>query len=88
MDPASLQATLEQAGIAALAAAMLAGFLFSFNPVALAAIPVSPAYVTRAGDPRRTVLFGGMFVLGMIVVHASLGLAAGFGGNLLMFTQN
>ena len=81
MDPASLQATVEQAGIAALAVGMLAGFLFSFNPVALAAIPVSLAYVTKAGEPRRTIVFGGMFVLGMIVTHALLGLVAGLGGS-------
>ncbi|MCI3951910.1 MAG: hypothetical protein K0R53_1407, partial [Burkholderiales bacterium] len=41
MDPTSLQAALEQAGVPALAVGLLAGFLFSFNPVALAAIPVS-----------------------------------------------
>lgn len=81
MDPASLQAAFEQAGIAALALGLIAGFLFSFNPVALAAIPVSLAYVTRAGGPRRAILFGGMFVLGMIATHALLGLAAGLGGS-------
>jgi cytochrome c-type biogenesis protein len=80
MDPASLQAALEQAGIAALALALLAGFLFSFNPVALAAIPVSLAYVTKAGEPRRAIFLGGMFVLGMIAIHALLGLVAGLGG--------
>ena len=80
MDPVSLQASLEQAGVAALAIGLLAGFLFSFNPVALAAIPVSLGYVTKAGEPRRTILLGGMFVLGMIVTHALLGLAAGLGG--------
>ena len=31
----------------------MAGFLFSFNPVALAAIPVSLAYVTKVHEPRR-----------------------------------
>lgn len=80
MDPVSLQAALEQAGVAALAIGLLAGFLFSFNPVALAAIPVSLGYVTKAGEPRRTIFFGGMFVLGMIATHALLGLVAGFGG--------
>ena len=72
MDPGSLQA--------ALAVGLLAGFLFSFNPVALAAIPVSLGYVTRAGEPRRTIPFGGMFVIGMVVTHALLGLIAGLGG--------
>ena len=35
-------------GAAALAVSFVAGLLFSFNPVALAAIPVSMAYVTKA----------------------------------------
>jgi len=56
------------------------GFLFSFNPVALASIPVSLAYVTKAHETRRAVLFGSMFILGMILTHIVLGLAAGLGG--------
>jgi cytochrome c-type biogenesis protein len=80
MDPTSLQAALEQAGVPALAVGLLAGFLFSFNPVALAAIPVSLGYVTKAGEPRRAIFYGGMFVFGMIVTHALLGLVAGLGG--------
>src|SRR4029077_3222289 len=55
-------------------------FFFSFNPVALAAIPVSLAYLTKAQAPQRTVLLGSMFVLGMIVTHALLGLVVGVGG--------
>jgi cytochrome c-type biogenesis protein len=46
-------AAFEQAPPAAVAVAFLAGFVFSFNPVALDAIPVSLAYVTKAGEPRR-----------------------------------
>lgn len=60
--------------------AVVAGFLFSFNPVALAAIPVSLGYVTRAREPRQAVIFGAVFVGGMLVAHALLGIAAGFGG--------
>lgn len=80
MDLETLKATLEQAGPASVALGFAAGFLFSFNPVALASIPVSLAYVTKAHEPRRAMLFGSMFVLGMIVTHAALGLAAGLGG--------
>ncbi len=80
MDIESLRHTLEQASIASLAIGLAIGFLFSFNPVALASIPVSLAYVTRAREARRAVLFGSMFVLGMIVTHVVLGLAAGLGG--------
>lgn len=80
MDIESLRHTLEQASIASLATGLAIGFLFSFNPVALASIPVSLAYVTRARETRRAVLFGSMFVLGMIVTHVVFGLAASLGG--------
>jgi cytochrome c-type biogenesis protein len=81
MDIGSLQASVEQANAAALGVSFLAGFLFSFNPVALAAIPVSLAYVTKAHEPRRAVLYGGMFILGMVAIHILLGLIAGLGGS-------
>lgn len=80
MDLEALKATLEQASLASVAVGFAAGFLFSFNPVALASIPVSLAYVTKAHDTRRAVAFGSMFVLGMILTHAVLGLIAGLGG--------
>lgn len=81
MDIQALQAAAEQANLAALGLSFLTGFLFSFNPVAFAAIPVSLAYVTKAHEPRRAVLYGGMFILGMIVIHLVLGLIAGLGGH-------
>lgn len=80
MDIESLRSTLEQASLASLAFGLAIGFLFSFNPVALASIPVSLAYVTKAQETRRAVLFGSMFVVGMMVTHAVLGFAAGLGG--------
>ena len=43
MDLNALQATLEQASLASLGLGFAAGFLFSFNPVALAAFPVALA---------------------------------------------
>jgi cytochrome c-type biogenesis protein len=55
-------------------ASLLAGLIFSFNPVAIAAIPVSLAYVTKAREKRIAVLYGGMFILGLIVTHVPLGL--------------
>lgn len=81
MDIDALRQTLEQASLASLAAGFAIGFLFSFNPVALAAIPVSLALVTKAHSSQRAVLYGGMFILGMVVTHAVLGLAAGLGGS-------
>lgn len=80
MDIDAVKSTLEQAGLASVAVGFAIGFLFSFNPVALASIPVSLAYVTKAHDPKRAVVFGSMFVVGMLVTHALLGVIAGLGG--------
>jgi cytochrome c-type biogenesis protein len=81
MDAEALRQTIENAGIAAAGVAFLAGLLFSFNPVALASIPVSLAYVTRGRDTGQALLFGAMFILGMILTHVVLGLIAGLGAN-------
>lgn len=81
MDLQSMQASVEHAGVTALGASFLTGFVFSFNPVAFAAIPVSLAYVTKAQEPRRAVFYGAMFILGLVLVHAALGLIAGLGGS-------
>lgn len=80
MDIEIVRSTLEQASPASLAVGLAIGFLFSFNPVALAVIPVSAAYMTKARAPQRAVLLGSMFVLGMIATHALLGLVVGLGG--------
>lgn len=80
MDLETLRFTLEEASLASLSVGFAAGFLFSFNPVALAAIPVSLAYVTKAHETRRALLFGGMFIAGLIVTHLVMGFAAGLGG--------
>lgn len=80
MDLDSLKAALEQASLVSIGVGFLAGFLFSFNPVALAAIPVSLGYVTKAHEPKKAVLFGGMFILGMVLTHVLLGLIVSFGG--------
>jgi len=80
MDPETLRSVLAQANALSLGIGFMTGFLFSFNPVALAVIPVSLAYVTKAHETGKAVLFGGMFILGMIVTHALLGLIAGLGG--------
>ena len=80
MNPDALRQAVEHAGVAAAGIGFLAGLVFSFNPVALAAIPVSLAYVTKARENRQAMLFGAMFILGMIVTHGLLGLVAGLGG--------
>lgn len=80
MDTDALRQAVEHAGFAAAGVAFLAGFVFSFNPVALASIPVSLAYVTKARDKGQAILFGSMFLLGMVLTHVVLGVAAGLGG--------
>lgn len=76
----TLKATLQQASLAGIGLGFLAGFVFSFNPVSFAAIPVVLAYVTKAHEERRALVLGGAFVAGMIVTHIVLGVAAALGG--------
>lgn len=80
MDPGQLQAVLQQASIASLAIGFTTGFLFSFNPVALAAIPVSLAYVTKSHEQRVALHYAAAFVLGMLLIHIALGAVAALGG--------
>jgi cytochrome c-type biogenesis protein len=80
MEPEVLRQAVENAGFAAAGIGFLAGLAFSFNPVALASIPVSLAYVSAGRDRNQALLYGGMFILGMILTHVVLGLIAGLGG--------
>lgn len=77
----TLKATLQQASLVGIGLAFLTGFVFSFNPVSFASIPVVLAYVTKAHEERRAILMGGAFVTGMIVTHVALGVAAALGGD-------
>lgn len=72
---------VQQGGTAALVTAFLTGLIFSFNPLAMAAVPVALAYVTKARETRQAVLYGSMFVAGMLVTHIALGFLAGLGGS-------
>lgn len=76
----TLKATLQQASLAGIGLGFLAGFVFSFNPVSFASIPVVLAYVTKAHEERRAILMGGAFVAGLITTHVVLGVAAALGG--------
>jgi len=76
----TLKTVLQQASWAGIGLGFLAGFVFSFNPVSFASIPVVLAYVTKAHEERRALMMGGAFVLGMWVTHAVLGVAAALGG--------
>jgi len=80
IEAEALRSAVEHAGFAAAVVGFIAGLAFSFNPVALASIPVSLAYVTKGRDKSQALLFGSMFLLGMILTHVVLGLIAGLGG--------
>lgn len=80
MDTQSLQQAVQHIGAAALAISFVAGVLFSFNPVALAAIPVSMAYVTKARSARQALWFGAVFIAGMVLAQMALGAVAGLAG--------
>jgi cytochrome c-type biogenesis protein len=80
MDIESLRLALSEPSLWGLVLGFTTGFVFSFNPVAIAAIPVTLAYVTKAHAPRRAVQLGGAFIAGMLVTHAVLGVAAALGG--------
>lgn len=73
-------AWMPMGGLTGLAVAMVAGFLFSFTPVAFASIPVILAYVTRARALREAISYGLSFAAGMIVTHVGLGVGAALGG--------
>lgn len=81
MDMETLKQAVQHAGFVALAAGFVAGLVFSFNPVALASIPVSLAYVTKARSAQQSALFGAAFTAAMILTQVLLGFAAGLGGS-------
>ncbi len=75
-----LKDSLQTASWTGIGIAFLAGFVFSFNPVAFASIPMMLAYVTRAHEERRAIFMGSAFVAGMLVTHVLLGVIAALGG--------
>ncbi len=76
----TLKETLQTASWAGIGLSFLAGFVFSFNPVSFASVPVMLAYVTKAHEERRAIIMGAAFVFGMLVTHIILGVAAALGG--------
>ena len=80
IDLETLRLSLQQASLASIGVSFLTGLVFSFNPVSFASIPVVLAYVTKAHTQRRALLLGSSFVMGMLITHAVLGVAAALGG--------
>jgi len=72
--------TLQTASWAGIGLSFFSGFVFSFNPVSFASIPVMLAYVTKAHEEKRAILMGAAFVSGMLVTHVVLGVTAALGG--------
>ncbi len=75
-----LKETLQTASWAGIGVAFLTGFIFSFNPVSFASVPMMLAYVTKAREERQALYMGSAFVLGLVVTHVALGVAAALGG--------
>jgi len=76
-----LEQSLQTASLTGILIAFLAGFIFSFNPVSFASVPVMLAYVTKSKEPRRALWLAAAFILGTITTHVVLGVAAALGGD-------
>jgi len=80
LDIETFRNILVEASWSGIGLAFLIGFVFSFNPVSFASVPVVLAYVTKAHEQRPALLVGGAFVSGMILTHVMLGITAALGG--------
>lgn len=80
LTPEALRHAVETFRYGAAGVGFLAGLAFSISPLAVAAIPVALAYVTRARERREAIRLGALFVAGMLAAHVALGWVAGLGG--------
>ncbi len=86
-----LQGQLEAGSMAALAVVFVAGLLTSFTPCVYPMIPVTVTYIggAAAGSRRRAVSLSVVYVLGMALVYASLGMVTAMLGKTFgRFTHN
>ena len=75
-----LEQTLQTASWSGIIIAFVAGFVFSFNPVSFASVPVMLAYVSKSHNKQKGLILAGAFIAGLITTHVVLGIAAAFGG--------
>jgi len=80
LDRQAMEESLQHASFAGIGIAFVTGFVFSFNPVSFASIPVVLAYVTRAHEKQQALSLGGAFIVGLILTHVALGAVAAMGG--------
>lgn len=87
----TLQAQLDAGSAAAFLVVFLAGVLTSFTPCVYPMIPVTVTFIGGAagGNRRRAVLLSSVYVLGMALIYAALGvLAALIGKTFGDWTRN
>ena len=75
-----LEQALQTASWSGIIIAFIAGFVFSFNPVSFASVPVMLAYVSKSHDKRKGFILAGAFIAGLLTTHVVLGIVAAFGG--------
>jgi len=75
-----LEQALQTASWSGIVIAFVAGFVFSFNPVSFASVPVMLAYVSKSHDKRKGLVLAGAFIAGLLTTHVVLGTFAAFGG--------
>jgi thiol:disulfide interchange protein DsbD len=80
----TLQGQLEAGSVAAVFVVFAAGVLTSFTPCVYPMIPVTVTYIggASAGNRRRAVTLSLVYVLGMAVVYALLGVGAAVFGKI------
>ena len=86
-----LQGQLEAGSMSALAVVFVAGLLTSFTPCVYPMIPITVTYIggAAAGSRRRAVSLSLIYVLGMALIYAALGIVTAMLGKTFgRFTHN
>jgi thiol:disulfide interchange protein DsbD len=87
----NLQGSLEAGSLSAVLVAFVAGVLTSFTPCVYPMIPVTVTYLGGAagGNRRRAVSLAAIYVAGLAVVYAGLGVGAALAGKVFgQFTRS